>query len=205
MDLLLVDKGPAGYVASSRDRRRSSRRPRTVSAEKHMEAHTEVSGHPHALSIPAFEAGFSSVASDPTDRLAALGEQTRRRDRVSRRTLALADVAASLLAAYLALTLLGDDALHLSAVLLVPPGILIAAKAIGLYDRDELLIRKTTVEELPKLFQLSVLFALVFWLGDRQLISGGLGKEQAVGTAVIFLGAAFLLRCHARTAAARRT
>jgi exopolysaccharide biosynthesis polyprenyl glycosylphosphotransferase len=124
---------------------------------------------------------------------------------VSRRSLAIADIAASLLAAYLALTLLGDDTMHLAAVLLVPPGILIAAKAIGLYDRDELLIRKTTVEELPKLFQLSVLFALMFWIGDQQLISGELGKEQAVGTAVIFLGAAFLLRCHARTAAASRT
>src|SRR5690242_18499478 len=169
-----------------------------------MEAHTEVSGHPHALTVPAFEAGFSSVASGPADRLTVLGEETRRRDRVSRRALALADIAASLLAAYLALTLLGDDTLHLAAVLLVPPGILIAAKAIGLYDRDEMLIRRTTVEELPKLFQLSVLFALVFWLGDQQLISGQLGKAQAVGTAVIFLGAAFLLRCHARTAAAKK-
>src|SRR4051812_30240582 len=107
MDLLLVDRGHAGYVASSRDRRRSSRRPRTVSAKKHMEAHTEVSGHPHALSIPALAGGISSAASDPAVRLDELGEETRRRDRVSRRTLALADIAASLLAAYLALTLLG--------------------------------------------------------------------------------------------------
>jgi exopolysaccharide biosynthesis polyprenyl glycosylphosphotransferase len=170
-----------------------------------MEAHTEVPGHPHALSIPAFDAGIAASALSRPDRIAQLSDETSRRDRVHRRMLGLADIIASLFAAYLALTQLGDDSVQLAAVLLVPPGILIAAKAIGLYDRDELLIRKTTVEELPKLFQLSVLYALVFWLNDGELMKGQLGKNQAMGLAGVFLVTAFLLRCQARAHAARQT
>jgi hypothetical protein len=35
---------------------------------------------------------------------------------------------------------------------------------LGLYDRDETLLRKTTLDEAPKLFQLATLCALVAWL-----------------------------------------
>jgi exopolysaccharide biosynthesis polyprenyl glycosylphosphotransferase len=168
-----------------------------------MEAHIHVKGP--RFTDRAFQLGGSANA-DATSNPAvdALGEETCRRDRVHRRLLGAADVIAAFLAAVLAITQLGPDGMH-PAALLVAPGVLIAAKALGLYDRDELLIRKTTVEELPKLFQLAVLYMLFFWLGDQQLIHGTLGKDQAVGLGGLFFISAFLLRCHARTAAARRT
>jgi exopolysaccharide biosynthesis polyprenyl glycosylphosphotransferase len=167
-----------------------------------MEAHTQVQGHP--LSVPSLAP--SSRYHDGTARanVAMLGSETRRRDRTFRRLLGLADIAAGFVAATVAITQIGPDSLH-PAALLVAPGLLIVAKSLGLYDRDELLIRKSTVEELPKLFQLSVMYMLVFWLGDRVLIQGPLGKDQAVGLGALFFISAFLLRREARKAAGRMT
>ena len=42
-----------------------------------------------------------------------------------------------------------------------------APSCTGLYDRDETLLRKTTLDEAPKLFQLATLSALVVWLDRR--------------------------------------
>ena len=39
------------------------------------------------------------------------------------------------------------------------PILLVGAKLTGLYDRDETLLRKTTLDEAPKLFQLATLCA----------------------------------------------
>jgi exopolysaccharide biosynthesis polyprenyl glycosylphosphotransferase len=167
-----------------------------------MEAHTQVQGHP--LSVPALAPSATRNDGEARANIALLGDETRRRDRVFRRLLGLADVVAAFIAAGLAITELGPDSLH-PAALLVAPGLLIAAKSLGLYDRDELLIRKTTVEELPKLFQLSVMYMLVFWLGDQMLIQGPLGKDQAVGLGALFFVSAFLLRREARKAAGRMT
>ena len=47
---------------------------------------------------------------------------------------------------------------------LAVPILLVCAKLTGLYDRDETLLRKTTLDEAPKLFQLATLCALVAWL-----------------------------------------
>ena len=43
--------------------------------------------------------------------------------------------------------------------------ILVLSKVLNLYDRDELLLRKTTLDEAPKLFQVATLMALLLWLG----------------------------------------
>ena len=59
----------------------------------------------------------------------------------------------------LAVTVLGDDRLRLpalvAAVIVVP-----ISKVIGLYDRDDLVLRKSTLDESPALFQLATLYAL---------------------------------------------
>ncbi len=47
---------------------------------------------------------------------------------------------------------------------------------MGLYDRDETLMRKTTLEEMPKLFQLATLCPLVIWLGHRLIMSGAFNR-----------------------------
>jgi exopolysaccharide biosynthesis polyprenyl glycosylphosphotransferase len=167
-----------------------------------MDAHTQAQspGLPIAAIFPALRSdrhpGSTSTAQ--------LEHETLRRDRIFRRGLAVADLAAVFVAALVAITQLGPDGLHPGA-LLVGPLVLIAAKAIGLYDRDALLIRKTTVEELPKLFQLAVLYMLIFWLGDQLLIQGPLGKDQAIGLGGLFFVSAFLLRREARKLAGRLT
>ena len=76
-----------------------------------------------------------------------------RRDALYRRLLAVADVVAAGFALLLSVSLLGDDRLTL-ATLAILPLVVLVSKAIGLYDRDELLLRKTTLDEAPALFQL---------------------------------------------------
>jgi len=93
------------------------------------------------------------------------------RERVIRRSLVLADTLAVLLAPLIALTLVGGIGLK-PAVLVVLPLIVVAvAKMEGLYDRDDIVIRKTTLEELPHLFRLSGMLTLAVWLLDRELVT----------------------------------
>ncbi len=44
-----------------------------------------------------------------------------------------------------------------------------AAKTLGLYDRDELVIHKTTLNDAPKLFYLTTLFTLVYTVVQADL------------------------------------
>jgi exopolysaccharide biosynthesis polyprenyl glycosylphosphotransferase len=83
-----------------------------------------------------------------------------RRDAIFRRGLAVADLAAA------AGTLLVVDAVHhgdivplaLLAVLLIVP----VAKLLGRYDREQLVLRKSTLEEFPSLVGLAGAFALTW-------------------------------------------
>jgi exopolysaccharide biosynthesis polyprenyl glycosylphosphotransferase len=60
------------------------------------------------------------------------------------------------------------------------PTLVICAKLTGLYDRDETLMRKTTLEEAPKLFQLATLCALVAWLAGGLIVNGTLDRHEAM-------------------------
>lgn len=105
-------------------------------------------------------------------------ESVRRREAMYRRSLVCADALATLFAFAVAIALAGDDQLRLSAfavVLLV----VACAKINGLYERDELLLRKSTVDELPRLFQLATLTTFGLWLLSPQLLQGYLGQGQA--------------------------
>ena len=55
----------------------------------------------------------------------------------------------------------GDDRLRITALLSLPLVVLVS-KVHGLYDRDSLLIHKTTIDEAGQLFQLATLYTLVF-------------------------------------------
>ncbi len=110
----------------------------------------------------------------------------RRRDTVLRRTLAVADV----LAAYMALTLVvnvvdtGTVSLRWPVVLLAP-FVVLASKALGLYDRDQHIVRKTTIDELPSLIYLSVLYAMTVWLAEAGLLQGGLDRPEVFSLLVV--------------------
>ncbi len=90
------------------------------------------------------------------------------RDRRYRLALAAADLIAVTLAVGLSLWTIGGAQPQLAAVLVLPITI-IAAKSIGLYDRDDLLLRKTTIDEAPQLFSLATVGALLASLLDREL------------------------------------
>ncbi|MDX6678102.1 MAG: hypothetical protein QOE31_2154 [Solirubrobacteraceae bacterium] len=118
---------------------------------------------------------------------ARLNEESSLRERRLRRTLALADAGALGLALLTTVALASTDALTPYALLL-GPAVVAAAKILGLYEADDQRIRKTTVEELPRLAQLGALLVLGIWLGDQVLIGGQAGKDQA-----LVLGATFVV------------
>jgi len=130
--------------------------------------------------------------------------QVEARDRIYRRLLAQADVIAALCALMVSITLLGDDQLR-PATLLGLPLIVLVSKIYGLYDRDELLMRKSTMDEVPKLFQLATLYTLTTSLLDTQLMHGGLGHLQALVLWVTLFGFAVGARIAARWLAQRAT
>jgi exopolysaccharide biosynthesis polyprenyl glycosylphosphotransferase len=112
----------------------------------------------------------------------------RERDKRYRRLLSAADMGAVLLALVVCVPLLGNGDRVLPGAAAVLPLIVVISKVLGLYDRDELLMRKTTLDEAPALFQLATLSALLLWLGHGVLFAGQLGRDQVVG----FWGALFL-------------
>ena len=85
------------------------------------------------------------------------------------------------------------------------PVLLFWAKLNGLYDRDESLIRKTTLDEAPKLFQLATLCALVVWLAGGLLVSGerALDRPQAFFLWIALTAFLMLARGLARALALR--
>lgn len=70
---------------------------------------------------------------------------------------------------YGAIVLISGDRLRLTFLLVVPL-IVLAAKIQGLYDRDELLIRKMTLDELPRLTNLVTLCVLLVWLSRHWIV-----------------------------------
>ena len=131
-------------------------------------------------------------------------EQVEQRDRTYRRLLACADVVSAVLALSLAIFAGRGDTLRASALIALPV-VVLASKIIGLYDRDELLIRKSTLDEAPQLFQLSTLYALVVWLAAPVLVDGTLGSSQVLVLWFTLFSSTFVARTVARRLAARAT
>ena len=91
----------------------------------------------------------------------------------------------------------GDDQLTV-ATLAIPPMFVVLVKAMGLYDRDEHLLHKTTLDEVPTLFGIATLSALLLWLSGGLLIDGHLGRPQVLGTWLILFVLMVVLRSLAR-------
>lgn len=92
------------------------------------------------------------------------------RERRFRRVLALADagISAGVLAATLQFSRSGHFTLALVAFVAL---VVTYSKVAGLYDRDDLKIHKTTLDEVPRIFGLSTVLVLVFVLYERQFSS----------------------------------
>jgi exopolysaccharide biosynthesis polyprenyl glycosylphosphotransferase len=125
------------------------------------------------------------------------------RERTYRRLLAVADVTA-VCVAMLSVGLTGPRSPSALA-LLVAPAMVLLAKATGLYDRDELLVRRSTLDEIPRLFHAATLASLAAWLGQDVLFDGMVGpRSVAVLWATLFV-AMVVLRWAGREVAGRVT
>jgi exopolysaccharide biosynthesis polyprenyl glycosylphosphotransferase len=126
-----------------------------------------------------------------------LREATYRRDAIYRRTLALADVASAGIAVLIGVPILGQDALDPVALLALPL-VLVVGKITGLYDRDEHLIRKTTLDEVPSLFWVATLYALLISLAGELIVDGQFGRDQAIGVWMLLFASMVTIRALAR-------
>ena len=121
---------------------------------------------------------------------------SRQRDALFRRALALADMA-SISLAVLAAVWFAEDAMLTPLALGVPLVFIAVVKAMGLYDRDEHLLHKSTLDEVPALFGLATIAALLLWIGSAEFISEELGRAQVLLT----WGTLFLLLISLRSLA----
>jgi exopolysaccharide biosynthesis polyprenyl glycosylphosphotransferase len=158
-------------------------------------------------------AGTTGVASGARKRRLAAGQIAEvrgpaacmRRDALFRRSLLAADVVAILAALILTVALSSRRVpLHLTWESLAGiPLLLVGAKLLGLYDRDETLLRKTTLDEAPKLFELATLSTLVAWLAGRLVVAGSLDRKEAFFLWLALGGLLVLARATARSIALR--
>jgi exopolysaccharide biosynthesis polyprenyl glycosylphosphotransferase len=111
------------------------------------------------------------------------------REGTYRRALAVADVVAAGCALTAALALAGST--HSEPALLgLCPLLVVVNKLSGLYDRDDVVLKKTTLDEAPALLQIGGLFALIVWLVHGPLLSTTLHPADVVllwGTVTVML------------------
>src|SRR3954447_16738124 len=137
---------------------------RVLAAERRLDVAQPVVDHP----LPDGDGLVSAAA--------------RRRDALNRRSLMVADVLATAGALFFSIDAVGGSSLRVSlaaaAVVVV-----ILGKLLGLYDRDEHVFHKSTLDEAPKHFQLALAYTLVVWFMAPWLIDGTF--TRAAGVALV--------------------
>jgi FlaA1/EpsC-like NDP-sugar epimerase len=126
-----------------------------------------------------------------------------RRDALFRRFLLVADVVA-IVGAFVLTEEFSRRSVGLTWVAVAGlPILVVCAKLTGLYDRDETLLRKTTLDEAPKLFQLATLCALVAWLAGGLITHVPLDRHEALFLWLALAGGLLLARAGSRMLALR--
>jgi exopolysaccharide biosynthesis polyprenyl glycosylphosphotransferase len=82
------------------------------------------------------------------------------RDATFRRLLAVGDVVAAAIAVMGTALLVAPDYLGFTSIIALPL-VVLAAKVVGLYDRDELVVHKTTLNDAPHLFYLTAVLTVL--------------------------------------------
>jgi exopolysaccharide biosynthesis polyprenyl glycosylphosphotransferase len=124
-------------------------------------------------------------------------EASFRRDTIYRRSLALADVLSAAVALVVGVLLLGSDSVSAGALAAIPAVVLVG-KVAGLYDRDEHLVKKGTLDEAPHLFWVATLYTLLVFLTGDYIVDGEFGRSQALGLWSLLFAAMLVTRCTAR-------
>jgi exopolysaccharide biosynthesis polyprenyl glycosylphosphotransferase len=132
------------------------------------------------------------------------GESTRilTREQTFRRLLGIADALAISAAVAFSVLVIGQAQLR-PAVLAAVPLFVVLAKVLGLYDRDEHLLHKTTLDEVPVLFGLATMSALLLWLSDGLLVNGSTGRGAVVAMWLLLFLLMIVFRSMARNVARR--
>jgi len=160
---------------------------------------------------PAFAGGgtlgaAADVVARQTGATGAVESSPVRIDRAAiyRRTLAATDMLAALVALTVVLRLM-DSAPVGAEVLVFTPITVLLFKVVGLYDRDELRLTHSTLDEVPTLLQLTGLMALGSAILLPLVSTGGVtGQQLAVMWTALFI-AIFTSRVLARAVAGRLT
>lgn len=125
------------------------------------------------------------------------------RDAIFRRSLMVADIAAAGLA-FLAVALATRQGVAPTwAGLAALPVVVLAAKLFGLYDRDELVFHKSTLDEVPSLFYLASACAMLAWLLHPVLLDGDFGRGETLGLWGSFFVSVLVARSLARMVSGR--
>lgn len=163
-----------------------------------------LAGNEHAQALEDGVLGLEAAIETPAP---AVEIRSRRSARLAReirfrRLLGVADAVAITTSLVFSALIVGDDALS-AASLLVPPLFIVSAKVLGLYDRDEHLLHKTTLDEIPALFTLVTLSSMLLWLSGQIVVEGSLGRRQILGTWLLLFVLTIALRSIARHVARR--
>ena len=132
-----------------------------------LESHA-VNGYSDALDLRRRHRAAHRIVLDSDSEAVRDG---RRRERIYRRMLVASDAITAAGAGLIAIELLGGYQLR-PLYLLVVPLMVLAAKVGGLYDKDELVIDHSTLNELPRLLNLATMFALLVWLARHYVVLG---------------------------------
>jgi exopolysaccharide biosynthesis polyprenyl glycosylphosphotransferase len=126
------------------------------------------------------------------------------RESLFRRSLLAADIIA-IVGAFMLLAQLSSRSLQLTWVSLCGLlTLLVGAKIFGLYDRDDVLLHKTTLDEAPKLFHLATFGALIAWLAGGFVVKGStLNRHEALLLWLILMFLLVVARSTARAIALR--
>jgi len=126
------------------------------------------------------------------------------RDSRFRRLLIAADVVAAAIALFVGVLVTSGDGLRVGALLTIPV-VVLTSKAIGLYDRDELLLHKATLDEAPSVLQLALVLPIFVWLAEPLMVSGALDKVGFLAIASTTFVGCLMLRASARWLATQTT
>jgi exopolysaccharide biosynthesis polyprenyl glycosylphosphotransferase len=128
-------------------------------------------------------------------------QEVRHREVSHRRILAFADMLGAAVV-LCALVVLFEHAEFNPAMLVTLPFVVVVAKVFGVYERDELVLKKTTLDEAPVLLQIAGLYTLIVWLTHDGIGGANLEARQVVWTWAAMFGALFAARAAARSLAA---
>jgi exopolysaccharide biosynthesis polyprenyl glycosylphosphotransferase len=128
-----------------------------------------------------------------------------RRESLQRRLLAIADVVAAAAALWLVLTLPRSGDEPGLAIVAGIPLVVLVFKIAGLYDRDQLRLVHSTLDEAPTLLQLTGLYVLSVTILQSVVVHGTLGGEQIAALWLASFLAVIAARMLARWIGARVT